>query len=627
MKWLKPILLLEIILFASVNKGAAAESVQVSAPAVAQSQSANSPMSQEASTGNVSVGMPFGQTTITETEAGLSVGLNFTSSTLFLDSSFIPPDTMGNVGLHHIVELINGRYSVRRKSDAALIKSSSLDQFWRDAGVSFTGFTFDPRIVYDPFSERWFASSVDNSSGDNHFLLAVSKSADPTAGWLGFAIDSDSTDQRWADYPTLGFNKDGMYLAANMFPIPGRGAGGILPVTIVAIPKDDLLGPTPTVVRATKFENVSSSIIGIGVQPVVDLDNQGQPAALLSNFQTASGLLKRADILGDIISPTLDTSGGLISVQPFSSISSAEQPGPKQNLEIANGTIFHGNIVKQNGAMWGVQTVNRQGRGALRWFQIDADTNILLQEGLIADSQLNFYYGSIAVNKFDDVVIGFSGSSESQFVSSYAALGNTVLGTTTFGEPVQLKAGVAAYFQDFGTGRNRWGDYSATVIDPADPFTFWTFQEFVSSEDRWSTQITQLLLPPPEVLNNFVAFIPNQSSFETTSDRSACPAGFVGKFNFDARLANDGNSSLSHLMVRATELTNGNLLQNADYGPRGVGAALTVAKSGDFADHVLSPREVVDVPFSICLKDTKPFNFFVDVLGIKADLSDSVVSR
>jgi hypothetical protein len=200
---------------------------------------------------------------------------------------------------------------------------------------------------------------------------------------------------------------------------------------------------------------------------------------------------------------------------------------------------------------------------------------------------------------------------------------------TTFGEPLQLKAGVAAYFQDFGSGRNRWGDYSATVIDPADPFTFWTFQEFVSSEDRWSTQITQLLLPPPDVVNRFVSLVPIDSTVETTADTSGCPAGFVGKFNFSATLTNKSTSpSLSHLMAKVTTLTNGNLLQNADFGPGGVGSTLTIAKRGDFSDGVLSAAEFVDVPFSICLKNTGPFDFFVDVLGKQLDsLGDSLVLR
>lgn len=153
----------------------------------------------------------------------------------------------------------------------------------------------------------------------------------------------------------------------------------------------------------------------------------------------------------------------------------------------------------QNGTFWGVQTVDSGGRAALRWFQIDANTNALLQEGLIADSNLDFYYGSLAVNDFGDVVIGFSGSSESQFASSYAVRGQTVSNVTTFDTPQLLKAGVASYLRRDGNGRNRWGDYSATLLDPIDPFTFWTFQEWVSAEDIWSIQITELKISPTSV--------------------------------------------------------------------------------------------------------------------------------
>lgn len=616
MQWLA--FLLNVVLLVFVVEGMAAESIQVSAPEIVPPESGGSQTSLKASTGTVSVEPRSEQTGSVERQAGLAIGLNFTGSTLGIESGFIPPDTMGAVGPDHVVQLINGQYSVYRKSDGLRIQTSSLDQFWTVAGVSFTAFTFDPRILYDPFSQRWFAASADNPFGDNHFLIAVSKSSDPTLGWIGLAIDSDSADLRWADFPTLGLNRDGVYVSANMFPIPGRG-GSDLRTTIVAIPKNDLLAATPTVVDATAFENNSSSIPdgpGLGVQPVVDLDNTGLPAVLLSSSLDTSffPFFKRSEITGSITAPTLDTLDGVIPVTPFLARFSADQPGPKQNLEISNGSIFGANVIKQNRAFWGVQTVDFEGRAALRWFQIDAESNALLQEGLIADSQLDFYYGSLAVNKFDDVVIGFNGSGESQFVSTYAVSAKTVSGMTTFGDPLRLKAGVAAY--SVGGGRNRWGDYSATVIDPADPFTFWTFQEFVSSEDRWSTQITQLLLPPPELINGLVSFVPTDSTFETTTDTSGCPAGFVGKFSFDARLTNQSSTaSFSHLMAKITTLTNGDLLQNADFVPGGVGSTLAVAKEGDFSDGVLSPAEFVDVPFGICLKGIEPFSFFVDVLG------------
>ena len=550
MKWLKLYLLLNVILLAFVIDGKAAESVRVTVPEIVRPEAGGSKISQKPSTGTIYEESLPEQTASVATPARVAIGLNFTGSTLGLDSFFIPPDTMGAVGPNHIVELINGRYSVYRKSDGLRIQTSPLDEFWSNAGVGFNGFTFDPRILYDPFSQRWFASAADNASSDNHFLIAVSKSPDPTAGWNGFAIDSDSTNLRSADFPTLGFNRDGIYQFATMQPIPGRGVSEAR-TTIIAIPKNDLLTATPTVANATKFENLAQTETGLFAQPVVDLDDGGLPASLISSPFSFTASFKRSEIIGNIISPTLDTTDGFISVTPFSARFSAEQPGPKQNLDIMTGNIFQASIVKQNGALWGVQNVDFNGRAAIRWFQIDADTNILLQEGLIADTELDFYYGSIAVNKFDDVVIGFNGSGESQFVSSYAVAGRTFSGITTFSNPLRLKPGVSSY--QVGTS-NRWGDYSATVIDPADPYTFWTFQEFVSSEDIWSTQITQLLVGQPEIVNNFISFIPNISTFETNSDTSGCPTGFSGKFSFNARLPDDRTSPQISAVERKNSL-------------------------------------------------------------------------
>jgi hypothetical protein len=57
-----------------------------------------------------------------------------------------------------------------------------------------------------------------------------------------------------------------------------------------------------------------------------------------------------------------------------------------------------------------------------------------------------------------------------------------------------LKAGEDSYIKDFGSGRVRWGDYSATVVDPVDDQAIWTIQEYAAedvgssaSADRWGT--------------------------------------------------------------------------------------------------------------------------------------------
>jgi hypothetical protein len=118
------------------------------------------------------------------------------------------------------------------------------------------------------------------------------------------------------------------------------------------------------------------------------------------------------------------------------------------------------------------------------------------------------------------------------------------------------------------------------------------------------------------LVNPLVTFVPLSSMYQPPTSTAGCPAGFVGKFSFSARLTDKSTSpALSALTVRVKTLSGGHLLQNADGGPGGVGSFLSVQPSGQYADGVLSPTEFVDVPFVICLKNRGSFTFVVDVYG------------
>jgi hypothetical protein len=87
-------------------------------------------------------------------------------------------------------------------------------------------------------------------------------------------------------------------------------------------------------------------------------------------------------------------------------------------------------------------------------------------------------------------------------------------------------------------------------------------------------------------------------------------------FSFIGRIAAHPSSpALIDLRAQVLTLTDENLLQNADNGPGGAAAILTVPRTHGYTDGVLHPDEAVDVPFVICLQDLRPFRFFVDVLG------------
>jgi hypothetical protein len=136
------------------------------------------------------------------------------------------------------------------------------------------------------------------------------------------------------------------------------------------------------------------------------------------------------------------------------------------------------------------------------WYQIDPGTATVLSQGRVSDPTRWYYYPSIGVNANGDVAIGMSGSSATEFVGGYytarrfADPGGTM-------QPVSLlKAGEQPYFKTLTGTENRWGDFSATVVDPNGNLRFWTVQEYAQTPDpatgasRWGTWWGSFVLPP-----------------------------------------------------------------------------------------------------------------------------------
>jgi hypothetical protein len=423
----------------------------------------------------------------------VTIGQNFTGSTFGVDSNFPMPDTMGAAGIDHFVELINGRYSVYRKSDGVKVETATLNNFWTLAGAPPTGNAFDPRVLFDPHARRYYAVAVDNGTMANNFLFAISNTSDPTQGWTGFQIDSDSDDSNWADFPMLGFNPEAVYVSANMAPL----TAGQTRMGFMHFGKADLLQSTPSIANMTMLEDVPRPLGTNALSPQLAVD-----ASNLVGLNTTLPVLMHdfsATTVhrGELNSSSL-TNVGPVGVPAVPNPPTVDQPGPKQNLE-ANDGRFSANTVLVNGEIYAVHSVDDGALAAVRFLRIDAVTNTVLENQTIFDpgSQATSF-PSVAVNEFGDVVIGVTrtGSGAGGFASSYAIVGKTVGGITTFNPPMLLKQGVSDYERLVGI-RNRWGDYSSTTVDPADPGIFWTSQEFVSSTDLWSTQVTELMVLQP----------------------------------------------------------------------------------------------------------------------------------
>jgi hypothetical protein len=272
---------------------------------------------------------------------------------------------------------------------------------------------------------------------------------------------------------------------------------------MLVLPKADLLSSPPGVANRTLIENRHD--LGITLQPAVDMNGAGFPHLVLSSVRsTPSPGIQCAAVGGSVNSATVE-SVGTAEVESLWPPPPAPQPtiGGAAKRAISTGDDrLSGSVIVQNGSAWAVQAIEYQKRAAIRWFELDPEACQVLQSGIISDPEMSYYFPSIAVNNFGEAVIGFNGSSASQPVSNYAVAGKEVAGSIVFGSPVLLAAGVDDYQRLDSANRNRWGDYSATVVDPTDPHVFWTFQEIVSANDQWTTQITQLRVESPSVVGD-----------------------------------------------------------------------------------------------------------------------------
>jgi len=439
----------------------------------------------------------------------VAIGQNFTASTLGTDSSSVPPDSNGAAGPLHFVEFVNGRFAVFDKSNGSRVKSMTDTAFWTQAGLTLpSGWDVtDPRIVYDPTVQRWFASQVDFEPtgviNTNHFLLAVSATPNPTGIWKAVSISGDPAGDDFADFPTLGLDAQAVYLSGDMFDPNSFPVGP----TLVSIPKADLLADPPVTSGLTRFGVMRYQDRGDILQPAICVDGSGQGEILAAasvgigvngDFVTNKSLVSfQVQNAANSGGATLSSSD-FLSVPPYTAPLNPTQPDGSDTLDDGDARLS-ANVYEVHGVLYAVQGTQLNNQAVLRWYRIDAATHTVLESGTISDPVNDLFYPSIAANAAGTVVVAFNGASISTFVSSFAVVGKTENGITTFGSPLLLKAGVASYENTGSDNTSRWGDYSATCVDPADSNRFWTIQEFPSSASRWSTQVTELVTGLPSL--------------------------------------------------------------------------------------------------------------------------------
>jgi len=405
-------------------------------------------------------------------------GVDFLNS----DCGCLPPDSMGAVSPTQVAEIVNLEFAVYSKS-GTLAQRMSQNTFVTNAGLS--GFSNgDARVAYDASSGRWFAAGNLNN---NSIYLVRSDTSDATGTWKGVTIPIAG----FPDMPTLSVAGNAVYIATTDF------GNTTTAVDAFTIPKADIVAATPSLANMTSFTGLDYSKYGSTVQ--------GFEGGFLGKdaYSPQSKLFLTPVNGAGAPSATLGAPVA-INVLDGAPLPLATQPGAPNSVA-TNDTRLASGVVRVGNQIFATNTISVAGRDAVHWMIVDALTNTLSFEGTIGDPNFDFYFPSIAANANGDFVIGFNrsgGSAPDGFIGSFAEVCSTSTGLSC-SIPMLLASGAETVPDSF-----RWGDYSATVVDPTDPLKFWTFQEIApvdSGTNIWTTQITEIgitsaTVPEPGIL-------------------------------------------------------------------------------------------------------------------------------
>ena len=440
-------------------------------------------------------------------------------------TGWYPPDSQGVAGPNHLMVAVNGGLVIQTKSGTNVGSVRSLVSFFGPV-TNGSGDVFDPRLQYDPLGNRWIVIAVaDRKSAASAILVAVSQTNDPTGNWNLTRIDADPIDQSWADYPMLGFNKDWIVISANMFPNPNSSAS--FHAQFYVLNKVNFYAGGANFTRISGPSSISSHIM-----PASTFDPNLSTLYLLQNWNGnsgGSGFLRLYSITGAVGGEVLNntTSAVFISTpNPWDSSASGNfgpQLGTSSKIDVGNATIQ--NLLYRNGSLWCAHTVflpaGSPTRSSVQWWQINPTGLAVQQRGRIDDASGNLFYGfpSIAVNTDNDVLIGYSRFAANQFASAGYAFRTAGDAINSLRDDTVLKAGAASYNVLDDIGRNRWGDYSGTSVDPSNGKEFWTLQEYTAATNSWSTWWGRITPPntQPSVFKVFTVFNDGTSTLTVNS--------------------------------------------------------------------------------------------------------------
>jgi hypothetical protein len=394
-----------------------------------------------------------------------------------------PPDPIAAAGPTNVVEMVDSAMQILTKS-GSLLSTTPLATFLSSlspANLSDPFVLFDENIANSSGPNgRFIVGVLDYTSGNapDNLDFAVSNSADATGGFSAmhrFAVGEGSF---FADYPRVGFNADAFFVSLNMFT---ASTGSYSHPQIMAVQLSSVLNGAGSAFTAFHHDQSGSLFT---LDPAI---MHGATAGGPEYFVTEAATAGQVDVIKEtnVLSNTPSDADNNVTVAGYAQPPAAPQP---------SGTITTNDSRMLQAAWRGNLLVATQtvGTGSpqeahARWYEFNTSSApSLSQSGEInPGSGIATYFPSIDIDSNNDIGMTYMESSSSEFASMY------VTGRTPSDAAGTMETGVKALAGTANYSGSRAGDFSGTSVDPSNGTTFWSANEFVTSNAaaNWSTGV------------------------------------------------------------------------------------------------------------------------------------------
>ncbi len=414
--------------------------------------------------------------------------------------SITPPDPQLAVGPDHVVEMVNIIGRIFDKDGAVLDTFVLADFFAVPNGYHDT----DPKIIYDAFSGRWFAtyiSAIDNEPGMDIGLLhvAVSKTSDPTGAWN---VYSRSYDHVFPDYPGIGLTDDKFTVSSNVFDIDGVNA-----------PPGCLLG-TYCGVETLVFEKADliagAANPGLFAFPLAE-EFTVRPAHSLSPVSDQYLAAWHFFLIDQLVvfRITGTPAQGNVTMAATTSLTTLPQdsPPPSRTAGAGSCVVFGADIgppacidsgdfrmletVWRDDTLWGGSSAvclpppDVVAKSCAHLVEVNTDTMTLGQDIMYGTAGQYFSWPAIRTDAAQNLYVSLTHTNTSIFAEARLAGRRSTDPPGVMSLSKLLRAGQVVHTSE------RWGDYLGMAVDPSYAACVWAVGQYakVSGNADWGTYI------------------------------------------------------------------------------------------------------------------------------------------